>query len=129
MTCRNLGGAIVCGPPPGVYYRKISHCPICERRRRTVIRWDGAWYGTTVYCACGDRWQDGELVPRPFRKGWRKEAQQSFRAMWDNAAPRDLYDAYVRADRAFAITDGDQWERACEDRDAALAAITERRAA
>lgn len=99
MTCRSLGGAIVCGPPPGVYRRAVLDCPVCQRRRRHILRWDGAWYGTTVYCACGDRWQDGELAPRPFRRGWRKEAQQKFRAMWDNAVPVDLYEAACKADR------------------------------
>jgi hypothetical protein len=98
-------------------------CPVCKRKRRFVITWDGAWYGSTLYCACGDRWQDGELGPRPSQRGWREEAQQRFRAMWDNAAPRALYDAYTAADCRFAMTDGDEWEKACADRDAALAAI------
>lgn len=98
MTCYAGTNVIACGPPPGVYHRRILACPVCERRRRHIIRWDGAWYGTTVYCACGDRWQDGSLGYRPFVKGWRKKAQAEFRAMWDNAAPRDLYDAVRRAD-------------------------------
>lgn len=121
-----MGGVIVCGPPRGVYRRAIRQCPICKRRRRAIVRWDGAWYGTTDYCACGDSWQDGELGYRPFQKGWRKKAQERFRAMWDNAAPRPLYDAYVDADIRLAMTDDDDWERACDDRDAALAAIQAR---
>lgn len=130
MTCRNLGGGvIVCGPPPGVYHRMIRHCPICERKRRFVVRWDGAWYGHTVYCACGDRWMDGEMAPRPFKKGWRKEAQSYFRALWDSAAPRDLYDAYTKADCDMAVAHtAEDFTAACEARDAAQRAIDDRSA-
>jgi hypothetical protein len=72
---------------------------VCERRHRFVIRWDGAWYGTTDYGSCGDSWQEDWMRPRPFERGWRKKAQAEFRAMWDHAAPRNLYEQYVRADR------------------------------
>lgn len=99
MTCRRIGTAIVCGPP-GIYRRAIKFCPVCDRRHRFVISWDGAWYGTTLYGSCGDSWQDGELGYRPFRRGWRKEAQEHFRAMWDHAASREAYDRYVEADGA-----------------------------
>jgi hypothetical protein len=31
------------------------------------------WYGTTwTCCGCGDEWQDGEMLERPFAPGWRK---------------------------------------------------------
>lgn len=98
MTCRNLGGVIVCGPPPGVYKRAIKFCPVCDRRHRFVVRWDGAWYGTSLYGACGDTWQDGELGYRPFQRGWRKKAQDRFHAMWDGATTAAAYERYVRAD-------------------------------
>ena len=123
MVCRTVGNAIVCGPPQGVYRRAMQKCPECNRMRRFIIRWDGAWYGSTFYCACGDAWQDDWRMPRPFRPGWREEAQAKFRAMWDNAAPVALYEAYTTADCQFAMTDGDEWEKACADRDAALIAI------
>jgi hypothetical protein len=30
------------------------------------------WYGTMWTClACGDQWADGELLERPFMRGWR----------------------------------------------------------
>lgn len=123
MPCEIGTNVIVCGPPRGVYYRSIGSCPACERRHRFITRWDGAWYGTTEYGSCGDRWQDGEMAPRPFERGWRKEAQEHFRAMWDNAAPRSLYNAYVRADCNMAIGRDDNWKQAADDRDAALEAI------
>lgn len=126
MVCRNPGGVMVCGPPPGVYRRRILYCPVCERRRRFIERWDGAWYGTTQYCACGDRWQDGELAPRPFERGWRKEAQDHFRAMWDNAASGANYDRYVRADQSFALSRN--WRKADRKRAFALELIRRERA-
>ena len=120
-TCEVGTNVIACGPPRGVYHRRIQDCPECKRRHRFVIRWDGAWYGTTDYGSCGDYWQEDWRGPRPARRGWRKEAQEQFRAMWDNAAPRDLYDAYVNAD--IELTLGDDWESAAERRDSAVRAI------
>lgn len=98
MVCRNLGGVIACGPPPGVYRRAIEFCPECDRRHRFVIRWDGAWYGTTDYGSCGDYWQEDWRGPRPFERGWRAKAQEHFRRLWDGACSREAYDRYVRAD-------------------------------
>jgi hypothetical protein len=121
--CENVGGVIICGPPAGVYTRRVLACPECDRRHRFVVQWDGAWYGTTLYGACGDKWADCEMYPRPFQKGWRTKAQERFRAMWDNAAPADLYERYVRADRDFSIGSDDEWEKAAEERSAAHAAI------
>ena len=118
---------MVCGPPPGVYHRRILHCPVCERSRRHIIQWDGAWYGSTIYCACGDRWQDGEMAPRPFERGWRKKAQERFCAMWDNAASREAYDRYVSADRSFAMSRN--WRKAARKRAVALELIRRERAA
>lgn len=127
MTCRNLGGGVIaCGPPPGVYTRMMRHCPECNRRHRFIEHWDGAWYGTTLYGGCGDMWQDGEPWQRPFEKGWRKKAQERFRAMWQHAAPRDLYDAYIEADVRIATTQDDaEFDAACVARAAAQRAITE----
>lgn len=102
------------------------HCGVCVRRHRFVERWDGAWYGTTDYGSCGDRWQDGELGSRPFRPGWRKEAQDRFRAMWENAAPTNLYNRYINADIRLATCGDDDSEKACADLDAAQEAIRER---
>lgn len=102
MTCHIGTNVIACGPP-GVYRRAIRSCPVCERRHRFVISWDGAWYGETLYGSCGDHWQDGELGSRPFRKGWRKEAQVAFRNRWANTASPEAYDRYVRADCSLAV--------------------------
>lgn len=130
MTCHIGPGAIICGPPHGVYRRMIRYCPVCERRRRFIVRWDGAWYGTTLHCACGDSWQDGELLERPFQRGWRKKEQERFRAMWDNAASVEAYNRYVRADDSFATARTDrQAIKAARKRAVALELIRRERAA
>ena len=48
-------------------------CPTCKRR---TSQWMECfeWYGPTVTClACGEQWRDGEMCPRPLRRGWRAE--------------------------------------------------------
>lgn len=125
MTCTNYGsGLIVCGPPSGVYKRATFPCPECgdgQQDRRAIIRWDGAWYGTTTYCECGDYWQDGWRAPRPFARYWRRDAQREFERMWEHAAPSDLWEAYTRADVEMAVED--DWKPAAKRRERALQAI------
>jgi hypothetical protein len=129
MTCRQVGDVIICGPPPGVYIRRIAVCGECKRRHRFIVQWDGAWYGTTSYGSCGDRWSDGEMWGRPFERGWREKAQKRFREMWENAAPKDLYRAYMMADCDMACASDDEWESAAQRRRDALAAIDAHRSA
>lgn len=125
MVCDfSIPGVVVCGPPAGVYTRTMRECGVCERRHRFIERWDGAWYGSTFYGGCGDTWMDGEMLPRPFERGWRKKAREQFRAMWDNAAPNKLFNAYADADTRIATARTDeQAEQAWNDRQAAHAAI------
>jgi hypothetical protein len=67
--------------------RRILRCITCKTRRRMLVH-DEAWYGLTLVCChCGDRWQDGELYPRPTRKGWRMEAAAKATAEWLAAGP------------------------------------------
>jgi len=49
------------------------HCPTCGEKA-DAFEWFQEWYGWHSTCLkCGDQWQDGELCPRPFRRGWRRE--------------------------------------------------------
>jgi hypothetical protein len=49
-------------------------CPLCEMRTRKLATFQ-EWYGWHITClVCGDSWQDGELMPRPFKRGWRHES-------------------------------------------------------
>lgn len=51
----------------------VIDCPVCQRPRRMLCRFQD-WYGTTVTCTgCGDQWTDGERHDRPFYPGWRKD--------------------------------------------------------
>ncbi|MET9957428.1 hypothetical protein ABZ135_38550 [Streptomyces sp. NPDC006339] len=62
--------------------RRILRCPTCKTRRRMLAQ-DEAWYGLSMTCChCGDRWQDGELYPRPRQRGWRKEAAANATTAW-----------------------------------------------
>lgn len=92
-------GAIVCGPPRGMYRRAVHHCPTCNRRTFGIERWDGAWYGWTYYCAvCLDYFQDGWRGHRPFARYWKRDRAAQIKAMWDGAKPPAEYEAYIRAD-------------------------------
>lgn len=69
--------------PPAVE-RKIvtTHCPTCKRSRR-MLGWLYEWYGWTLTClGCGDRWTEGEMHERPFRRGWRAQSKASAKARW-----------------------------------------------
>lgn len=51
----------------------VIDCPTCDRQRK-AYGFCAEWYGWDITCAgCGDRWQDGELCPRPFARGWRQQ--------------------------------------------------------
>jgi hypothetical protein len=78
---------IICDGGPSVWFRKVIYCPTCMQRRRFVCRFQ-AWYGVDKTClSCGDRWSDGELRPRPWRRGWRKESIAYARERWATASP------------------------------------------
>lgn len=61
--------------------RRILPCPTCERRRAMCCAFQ-EWYGWTVTClTCGDKWQDGEMLPRPFKPRWRNENVEAARKL------------------------------------------------
>lgn len=48
-------------------------CPTCGDERGFLVECY-EWYGTVETClACGDSWQDAELLERPFKPRWRQE--------------------------------------------------------
>lgn len=64
-----------------------------------VERWGGAWYGPTITCCgCGDSWSDGEMLERPFRRGWRKESIGRAVRDWYEAQTPAEYRRHVRFD-------------------------------
>lgn len=77
----------LCGPSnsPTLLRKRYRRCPVCECTTEMVERHEG-WYGLTVMCCrCGDSWNDGELDPRPFSRGWRITAVREHRHLWDIA--------------------------------------------
>lgn len=65
--------------------KRYIRCPCCQCTTEMVVRYE-AYYGLTTYCCrCGDSWQDGEMFPRPFQRGWRKAAIRRYRKLWDQA--------------------------------------------
>ena len=94
--CEFYTNIIICRPR-GLTGRGIRHCPTCKHRRRFVRRWE-MWYGWDEQCtACGDRWQDGERCPRPFVRGWRKEATAKAKERWAQALPSRDLDRSIKA--------------------------------
>jgi hypothetical protein len=121
--CEIGTNVIMCSRPRGIYRRgPEGYCFECRKPHRFVTMWDGAWYGTTLYGECGDTWQDGFRMERPFRRAWRQAAVKWFERMWENALPAELYNRYVEADMAqYSLSVGEATADA--EIEAALAAI------
>lgn len=97
--CDAVGIALVHHSARGIARRMVRKCWTCERNTPFVVKWDGAWYGTTDYCiACLDGWQDGERMERPFRPGWKKERAAYIRQLWDESMSPERYNAWVEWD-------------------------------
>lgn len=63
-------------------------CPTCAKATR-FVEIHVPWYGWTSSCLrCGDSWQDGERLERPFARGWRPRAIEEARARYRRARER-----------------------------------------
>ena len=59
-----------------------------EKKYRPFYVYEQAWYGSTLHCTgCGDSWQDGYRMARPFYRYWRKDAIAKARQQYA-ATPR-----------------------------------------
>ena len=59
-------------PRPDAVTRARRRCPTCQRSVR-MLGTHVPWYGWTFRCCeCGDGWDEGGRLPRPFERGWRK---------------------------------------------------------
>lgn len=82
--------------PATVTFRRVRHCPTCERPRRMVAV-VAVWYGSLVTCCtCGDTWGDGHRLPRPFARGWRARESAEARRRWAAAPSRADADETLR---------------------------------
>lgn len=69
---------------PEVMERRLvrTACPTCEKRR-WMAAWFMPWYGWDHTCLkCGENWCDGEMVTRPFLRGWRIKSVEAAKARW-----------------------------------------------
>lgn len=79
--CFGVGNLTICRPTVQSRRVKVMACPTCGKRRR-MLCCDYEWYGWHVTClTCGEEWQDGEMMPRPFMPGWRRKNVEAAKAM------------------------------------------------
>lgn len=99
MTCHHVGGAIICRPD-FTRLRAVKYCPTCERRRR-FAGLAQEWYGTIwTCCSCGDAWEDGERLPRPFVRAWRQEYAAKAKRDWEQGVDIKTYCDSLKRSRA-----------------------------
>lgn len=76
MSCYHSDNFVICSPTITRWEKTKMLCPTCEEFTDFLAYWQ-EWYGWTKIClACGERWQSGERLERPFERGWRKESIQ-----------------------------------------------------
>jgi hypothetical protein len=94
---------IVCGG--GTYTRRVLHCVTCKRLRRVVSLERSLWYAPILTClGCGDSWSDGEMMPRPFARGWRAKAVEKAKRDWAAAMTPAEYKAWLDAQMREILT-------------------------
>ena len=89
--CIFTPNVIMCGGG-GAYERDTWDCPECGKNNaRRITEWPNYYMYLPGYflCECGDRWTEESRAPRPFRRGWRAEAQQHFEALWEQQCAPD----------------------------------------
>lgn len=75
----------LCDGGPKTFIRTMRRCPCCNRLA-PFAGFSQEWYGPTWTCLrCGDSFADGERLPRPFARGWRKANIWRARHYWDLA--------------------------------------------
>lgn len=60
---------------PSITDRRVTEdeCPTCKKKT-TFYGWFQEWYGWHETCLeCGEQWQEGEQLERPFERAWRKK--------------------------------------------------------
>lgn len=72
----------VCVSPPTKMEKVRRKCPTCGATRTFLVIFY-EWYGARMTClACGDCWSDGEMLDRPFCRGWRDERVVLAKEKW-----------------------------------------------
>lgn len=106
MPCLVNSNISICRPTLDGWERHFVVCFNCKRKRLVLCEFQG-WYGWSTTClTCGDAWRDGEVMPRPFARGWRKErvvaAKKRMKSYLDAAIPQGLADFMRRLEAGLA---------------------------
>ena len=89
MTCLHStdGTLVICRPTILRRMKWRRTCPSCTFRT-THVGFFAEWYGWHVTCLnCGEEWQDGEWVERPFAPHWRQDNIAAARKQWKMEEP------------------------------------------
>ncbi len=72
----------VYAPMPVERSATVRQCPTCERPK-VMLGWFYEWHGWSVTClGCGEMWEDGEMLPRPWVRAWREKSIAHARSRW-----------------------------------------------
>jgi len=84
------GTVTICSPTWSKVRQPVLWCFNCKVNRRCLSLFQ-EWYGWTITClTCGDSWADGEVLERPFQRGWRKEAVARAKELWERYKDKTL---------------------------------------
>ena len=73
VPCYQNSEMVICIPKITKTSTRMHYCPNCKGRRK-FFGWFQDWYGWHLTCLkCGDQWQDGEMIERPFMPAWREK--------------------------------------------------------
>ena len=84
---------------PVIYVNKrVEQCP-CGKGEKDFLVWRLGGFaggGRDVCLGCGDQWHfdDGEMVERPFARGWRAESIRRAESMYEEYGEFDIVQEY-----------------------------------
>lgn len=93
---------------PEIISRKVEkkYCPNCKRDQAFLVE-HLSWYGEDRVClVCGDRWNDEELCPRPFSRGWRRKSVQRALDRLDKPIDHERANEMIKMEKSFQKSAG-----------------------
>lgn len=86
--CIPITNGVVLCVTVALYERTHRTCNECgnDKARSIIAHSDSPYYGSVIYCECGDSWDEDGRRKRPFRRGWREEAKAQFEKRWAEAS-------------------------------------------
>ena len=72
-------------------------CPNCKPFQVAAVAAFQEWYGWMVTCLrCGERFEDGEWLPRPCERGWRLDSIARARKLYRQFHPKQPAKVIIR---------------------------------